>query len=251
MLGINGKKALITGGSRGIGLAIVRSFANLGTSVAFTGTNQEKLTNLEQELSNEFKNSKFLGIACNMSDKESVLKLVPTVVEKFGGLDVLVCNAGITKDGLAMRMKDEDFAEVIDINLKANFTLNREAVKVMMKQRWGRIINMASIVGLTGNAGQANYAASKAGLIAMTKSIAQEVASRNITVNAIAPGFIRTDMTDAIPEAAKQAILTKIPMASYGSAEDIAGGVLYLASDYGKYITGEVLNINGGMAMNG
>jgi len=188
-------------------------------------------------------------LPCNLSSAEEVEKLVPAAEAALGGLDILVNNAGITRDGLAMRMKDEDWQAVIDVNLTANFRLSRAAVKLMMKKRWGRIINVTSIVGVTGNPGQANYVASKAGLIGMTKSLAQELASRNVTANCIAPGFIASPMTDVLNDKQKEAILGRIPAGRMGGPADIAAAVVYLASDEAGYVTGQTLHVNGGMAM--
>ena len=186
---------------------------------------------------------------CDVSKSSDVEQLFKSSLQKFSRIDILINNAGITKDGLVMRMKEEDWDLVLDINLKGSFLMTREAVKIMMKQKYGRIINIASIVGLMGNAGQANYTASKGGLIALTKTTAREVASRNINVNAIAPGFIDTAMTRALPENVKTAMLNMIPLQKFGNAEDIAGAALFLASDLSTYITGQVLSVNGGMLM--
>lgn len=240
MINLTGKTALITGASGAIGGAIATLFHKLGCHVIISGSNEEKL----KTLGNILKDNYTIKV-CNLSDTQECSNLI-TQIEK---LDILVCNAGITKDGLAMRMNDEDFNKVIDINLKANFILNREAIKKMMPNKYGRIINMASVVGVSGNPGQANYCASKAGLIGMTKSLAYEVASRGITVNAVAPGFIKSDMTDKLNDAQKEAITSKIPLKTYGMPEDIANMVAFLASDQASYITGQTMHINGGMLM--
>jgi 3-oxoacyl-[acyl-carrier protein] reductase len=188
-------------------------------------------------------------VTCNLSSAEDVEKLIPAAEAAMGGLDILVNNAGITRDGLAMRMKDEDWQAVIDVNLTSSFRLARAALKLMMKKRWGRIVSITSVVGVTGNPGQANYVASKAGLIGMSKSLAQELASRNVTVNCVAPGFIATAMTEALNDKQKEAILGRIPAGRMGSSDDIAAAVLYLASEEAGYVTGQTLHVNGGMAM--
>lgn len=250
MFKLNGKKALVTGASGGIGAAICKDLLRSGVAnLAISGSNKEKLEAFSVELKKEFVNATIHPLTCNLSNKEEVAGLITSANEKMSGLDILVCNAGITKDALSIRIKDDDWQAVLDINLTANFILNREAVKIMMKNRAGRIINITSIVGQTGNVGQANYAASKAGLVAMTKSIAQEVATRGVTVNAIAPGFIETHMTDVLPDAVKEAIKAKIPAASLGKAEDVSAAAVFLASDEARYITGQTINVNGGMHM--
>lgn len=238
MFNLTGKVALVTGASGGIGGACTRSLHKLGAHVIISGTNLEKLENLAAELGNNVEIK-----ACDLSDKVATEALIDDL-EK---LDILVCNAGITKDGLAMRMSNDDFDKVIDINLKSSFILNRSAVKKMIKARYGRIINITSVVAVAGNPGQANYCASKAGLIGMSKSLALEIASRNVTVNCIAPGFIETNMTEKLSDEQKSAIITRIPLKSMGTADDIAAGVVYLASDEARYITGQTLHINGGM----
>ena len=237
---LTGQTALITGATGGIGSAISKTLHSLGAHVIISGTNIEKLENFGSILE-----SNYTAIPCDLSQPDSCVKLISSI-EK---LDILVCNAGITKDLLSIKMTDEDFAAVININLMSGFALNREAIKKMIKARYGRIINISSIVGFTGNAGQANYAASKAGLVGMTKSLALEVASRNITINCIAPGFIESAMTDKLSDLQKEAIYNKIPMKKFGSADDVASGVAFLASNFAKYITGQTLHINGGMAM--
>lgn len=231
---------LLTGASGGIGQAIAKKMIELGAHLYISGSNEEKLNALADNLGDNC-----TKLVCNLGDSSAVEEMI-TKVEK---LDVLICNAGITKDTLAIKMKNEDFDSVIDINLKANFILNREALRKMMRQRYGRIINISSVVGVSGNPGQANYCASKAGLIGMTKSLACEVASRGITVNAIAPGFIKSNMTDALTDAQKEAILQKIPAKQLGAAEDIANAVMFLASPASSYITGQTIHVNGGMLM--
>jgi 3-oxoacyl-[acyl-carrier protein] reductase len=244
MFDLTGKTALVTGATGGIGAAIAKALHKAGATVAISGTRQPALDALKAELG-----TRVHTIACNLSSPEDVEKLVPAAEAAMGGLDILVNNAGVTKDGLAMRMKDEDWQSVIDINLTSNFRLSRAAMKGMMKKRAGRIINVTSIVGVTGNPGQANYVASKAGLIGLTKSLAQELATRNVTVNCVAPGFIATPMTDVLNEKQKEAILGRIPAGRMGGADDIAAAVLYLASDEAGYVTGQTLHVNGGMAM--
>ncbi|QIK97217.1 3-oxoacyl-[acyl-carrier-protein] reductase [Sphingomonas sp. HDW15A] len=245
MFDLSGKTALVTGASGGLGSAIVKALIDQGATVAVSGSNEAKL----KEFASGF-GSKAIPLVCNLSDTASVDQLVPQAVEALGGkIDILVNNAGITRDNLAMRMKDEDFQQVITVNLEAAFRLMRAAMKPMMKARRGRIINITSVVGVTGNPGQANYVASKAGLIGMSKSFAQEVASRGITVNCIAPGFMISAMTDALNDAQREAILGKIPAGAMGKGEDIGAAVVYLASDEAGYVTGQTLHVNGGMAM--
>jgi 3-oxoacyl-[acyl-carrier protein] reductase len=241
---LNGKKALITGATGGIGGAIAKSFYGAGASLAISGSRQEKLEVFAGEIG-----AGVMPIACDLSDLANVDALIKNAEEKLAGLDVLVCNAGVTRDNLALRMKDEEWQQVIDVNLTASFRLARAAIKGMLKRRSGRIIFITSVVGWTGNAGQANYCASKAGLTGMAKSLAHEVASRGITINCIAPGFIATNMTDALNDEQKAKISGNIPLGRMGSAEDIASGALYLASDAGNYITGQTLHINGGLYM--
>jgi len=246
MLRLEGKKALITGASGGIGAAIARIFHKSGATVLLTGTNETKLTKIQSELG-EARTHK---LTADLSNPKEAAQLIEKTCDIFGCLDILVCNAGITRDTLSMRMKDEDFDQVINLNLKATFILNREAVKHMIKNRAGRIINISSIVAFTGNPGQANYCASKAGIIGMSKAIAKEIASRNITVNCIAPGFIDTSMTEKITDEQKARIKTLIPSGRVGSPLDIAYAALYLASDTAGYVTGSTLHVNGGMFMN-
>ncbi len=244
MFDLSGMKALVTGASGGIGAAIARALAERGAMVALSGTRLDALTGLASELG-----EKAIALPCNLSDPSSVEGLLPRVVERFGGLDILVNNAGITKDMLAMRMKDEDWQSVLQVNLEAAFRLSRAALKPMMKARFGRIVNITSIVGVTGNPGQANYAASKAGLIGMSKALAAEVASRNITVNCVAPGFIASPMTDALTEDQKSKLMEKIPAGRLGEGADVATACVYLVSREAAYVTGQTLHVNGGMAM--
>jgi len=243
MFDLKGKKALVTGATGGIGGAIARALHAAGAQVALSGTRQEALDALSAELPGS------VALACNLSDPAETDGLIGRSEEALGGLDILVANAGITKDGLLLRMKDEDFERVLDVNLGSYFRLARAASKGMIKRRLGRIIAITSVVGVTGNPGQANYAASKAGMIGFTKSIAQELASRGITANCIAPGFIVSPMTDALNEAQKEAITKSIPAARLGQPDDIAAAVVYLASDQASYVTGQTLHVNGGMAM--
>lgn len=244
MFSLDRKTALITGASGGIGAAIAKALHDAGATIAISGTRLEALEKVKTALG-----ARVHILPCNLSNAEDVEKLVPAAEAVMGGLDILVNNAGITKDGLAMRMKDEDWSSVIDVNLTASFRLARAAMKLMMKKRFGRIINITSIVGVTGNPGQANYVASKAGLIGLTKSIAQELATRGVTANCVAPGFIATPMTDGLNDKQKEAILARIPAGRMGGPTDIAAAVLYLASDEAGYVTGQTLHVNGGMAM--
>ncbi|MDR1827830.1 MAG: 3-oxoacyl-[acyl-carrier-protein] reductase [Methylobacteriaceae bacterium] len=244
MFTLTGKKALVTGATGGIGQAVAKALHEQGAEVVVSGTRRVVLDALAAELG-----ERVHVIEANLSDTESVESLVPAAEKAMGGLDILVNNAGITRDNLFMRMKDEEWEAVLQVNLTAPFRLTRAAIKGMMRRRWGRIINISSVVGATGNPGQGNYAATKAGLGGMARSLAAEVASRNITVNCIAPGFIATPMTDALTDAQKQAILNRIPAARLGSPEDVAGAVVYLASEQAAYITGQTIHVNGGMAM--
>ena len=245
MFNLTGKTALVTGATGGIGAAIAKALHKAGATVAISGTRANVLEELKAELGGE----RVVVLPCNLSDAAAVEKLVPEAEAAMGSLDILVNNAGITKDGLAMRMKDEDWSAVIDVNLTASFRLARAAMRNMMKKRQGRIINITSVVGVTGNPGQANYVASKAGVIGLTKSLAQELAARNVTVNAVAPGFIATPMTDVLNDKQKEMILGRVPAGKLGTPEDIAAAVLYLASDEAGYVTGQTLHVNGGMAM--
>ena len=242
MFDFSGQKVLVTGASGGIGEEIVKYFSNCNAVVGLSARNVEKMEKLQKEL----KNSSFI-YKCDLSNVEEVETLFDKADEEMGGVDILICNAGITKDNLSMRMSNEEFDSVLNVNLKSTFILNRNAIKKMMKRKYGRIINITSVVGFTGNAGQANYCASKAGIVGMTKAICQEVASRNITVNCVAPGFIETPMTDVLNEEQKNKILNTIPMKTMGKPSDIANAVLFLASKESSYITGQTLHINGGM----
>ena len=245
MFDLSGMTALITGASGGIGSAIAEALAGQGARLAVSGSNAEKLEAFRAQLGGDH-----VAVACNLSDSAAVDALVPKAVEALGGrLDILVNNAGVTRDNLAMRMKDEEWSDVIRINLEAAFRLARAALKPMMRARHGRIISITSVVGATGNPGQANYAASKAGLVGMSKALAQEVASRNITVNCIAPGFIQSAMTDALPDSQKESLLGRIPAGKLGSGNDVAAAAVYLASREAGYVTGQTLHVNGGMAM--
>ena len=245
MFDLTGMTALVTGASGGIGSAIAAALAQQGARVALSGTREEALAVVAETLPNDP-----VILPCNLSDTAAVDGLVPRAVEALGGrLDILVNNAGVTRDNLAMRMKDEEWDQVIAVNLSAAFRLIRAAAKPMMKARFGRVISITSVVGTTGNPGQANYAASKGGLTAMTKALAQELASRNITVNCVAPGFITSPMTDVLPDAQKEALTTKIPAGRLGDGADIGAAVAYLASKDAAYVTGQTLHVNGGMAM--
>lgn len=244
MFNLTGKSALVTGATGGIGGAVAKALHAQGAQVAISGTRREALEALATELG-----SRVHIVPANLSDKDSVEALIPAAEAALGQVDILVNNAGVTRDNLFMRMKDEEWETVLRVNLEAAFRLSRAVIKGMMKRRWGRIVSVTSVIGTTGNAGQANYAASKAGLIGMSKSLAQEVASRNITVNCIAPGFIATPMTDVLNEKQREGILTKVPMARLGTPEDIAAAAVYLASDEAAYLTGQTLHINGGMTM--
>jgi 3-oxoacyl-[acyl-carrier protein] reductase len=244
MFDLTGKCALVTGASGGIGGAIARVLHAQGAKVALHGTRVDPLNELAAELGD----GAFVTPA-NLMDAQAVADLPKQAAEAMGSLDILVNNAGLTRDNLAMRMKDEEWDQVIAVNLTATFQLTRAVLRGMMKKRWGRIVGITSIVGVTGNAGQMNYAASKAGMIGMYKSLAQEVASRNITVNCLAPGFIATPMTEDLNEDQQAKLKENIPARRMGSVDDIASGVLYLASEEAAYVTGQTLHINGGMAM--
>lgn len=245
MFDLTGKRALVTGATGGLGGAIARQLHAAGAHVALSGTRAEKLEDLAKELGE----GTFVT-PCNLSDGDAVDALPGQAAEAMGGnIDILVSNAGLTRDGLLMRMKQEDWDIVQKVNLEAYFRLTKACLRPMMKARWGRIIGITSVVGVTGNPGQANYAASKAGMIGFTKSIGQEVASRGITANCIAPGFIGSPMTDVLTDAQKEAILVKIPAGALGSSDDIAAATLYLASTEAGYVTGQTLHVNGGMAM--
>jgi 3-oxoacyl-[acyl-carrier protein] reductase len=244
MFDLTGKSALVTGASGGIGADIARVLHAAGATVGLSGTRIEPLEVLATELG-----SRAHVLPCNLSNPEDVEGLVKRATDAMGAVDILVNNAGITRDGLAMRMSDDDWQSVIDVNLTAAFRLCRAAIRGMMKARWGRIINISSVVGRAGNAGQANYAASKGGLVALSKSLAEEVASRGITVNCVAPGFIETAMTDKLNEAQRATILASVPAGRMGTPQEIAAAVLYLASQEAAYVTGATLHVNGGMDM--
>ena len=244
MFDLTGKTALVTGASGGIGSAVARALAAQGATVALSGTREDALKAVAAEIPGA------VIVPCNLGDAEAVEGLIPAALEALGGkIDILVNNAGVTRDNLVMRMKDDEWSDVIRINLEAAFRLIRAASKPMMKARVGRIITITSVVGTTGNPGQANYAASKGGLTAMSKALAQELASRNITVNCVAPGFITSPMTDGLPDAQKEALTTRIPAGRLGDGADIGAAVVYLASDEAAYVTGQTLHVNGGMAM--
>ncbi len=244
MFDLAGKCALVTGASGGLGKAIAAALHNAGAKVALSGTRTGPLEALAAELGE----GAFV-VPANLSDPQSVAALPKAAEEAMGQVDILINNAGITRDNITMRMKDEEWDDVMQVNLKAAFKLSQGLMRGMMKRRYGRIVNITSIVGVTGNAGQVNYAASKAGMIGMTKSLAQELASRNITVNAIAPGFIESPMTDVLSDDQKNNLLMNVPMKRLGFGHEIAAGAVYLASDEAAYVTGQTLHINGGMAM--
>ena len=246
---LKNKVAVVTGGTRGIGYAVVEKFLKNGAKVVLFGSRQETVEKALAALKEENPDWEVSGAWPKLTDAKAVADEMAKIKEKYGRIDILVNNAGITRDGLLMRMKDEDFDAVIDINLKGVYLVTKAVSKIMMKQRSGHIINMTSVVGVIGNAGQTNYAASKAGVIGFTKSCAKELASRGITVNAIAPGFINTDMTDVLPEKVKEAMVTEIPLGRMADAEEVATVVTFLASDFANYITGQVINVDGGMVM--
>jgi 3-oxoacyl-[acyl-carrier protein] reductase len=253
MFDLHGMTALVTGASGGIGSSIARALAKQGARLAVSGSNAQKLRFFRDELDEHspqhLQEVDHVAITCDLSNPEDVEKLIPAAVDSLGKIDILINNAGITRDNLAMRMKDEEWDAVIRINLEAAFRLMRAACRPMMKAKFGRIITITSVVGATGNPGQVNYAAAKGGLTAMSKSLAQEVASRGITVNCVAPGFIRTAMTEVLPDAQKEALNSRIPMGRMGEGEDIGAAVAYLASREAGYVTGQTLHVNGGMAM--
>jgi 3-oxoacyl-[acyl-carrier protein] reductase len=244
MFDLTGKRALVTGASGGIGREIAKALGKAGATVALSGTRVSALEATAQEMTGEQ-----VIIPCNLSNLEEVDKLVPQAEAALGGIDILVNNAGITRDNLFMRMKDEEWDDVIAVNLTASFHLTRAVLRGMMKARFGRIIGITSVVGVVGNPGQGNYAASKAGLIGMSKALAYEVASRNITVNTIAPGFIGSSMTEELNDKQKETILAKVPAGRLGTAEEVAATAVFLASNEASYITGHTLNVNGGMVM--
>ncbi len=245
MFDLTGMTALVTGASGGIGSAIARALAGRGAKLAISGSNADKLEAFRATLGGDH-----VPLACDLSDAAAVDALVPRAVAALGGgLDILVNNAGVTRDNLVMRMKDAEWADVIGVNLEAAFRLVRAASKPMMKARFGRIVSVTSVVGATGNPGQANYAASKAGLVGLSKAVAQELAGRGVTVNCVAPGFIRSAMTDALPDAQKAQLAARIPSGALGEGGDVAAAVVYLASREAGYVTGQTLHVNGGMAM--
>jgi 3-oxoacyl-[acyl-carrier protein] reductase len=244
MFELTGKTALVTGATGGIGGAIARAFHRQGATVALSGTRREVLDTIAGELK-----ERVHVLPCNLSNTDEVEALVPSAEKAMGQLDILVCNAGITRDNLFVQLKDEDWDQVIAVNLSATFRLTRAATKLMMRKRFGRLIGITSVVGVTGNAGQGNYTAAKAGMIGMFKSIAQEYARRNVTANCIAPGFIATAMTDALNDKQRAAILEKVPAGRLGTSDDIAAAAVYLASNEAAYVTGQTLHVNGGMAM--
>lgn len=250
MFDLTGMTALVTGSSGGIGSAIARALAGQGARLALSGSNGAKLRSFREQLNSEI-GGDHVEITCDLSNPTQVEELIPATVDTLGKIDILVNNAGVTRDNLAMRMKDEEWDEVIRINLEAAFRLLRAAARPMMKARYGRIISITSVVGATGNPGQMNYAAAKAGLTGMTKSLAQELASRGVTANCVAPGFIRTAMTDVLPDAQKDALNARIPAGRMGEGEEIGAAVAFLASKEAAYITGQTLHVNGGMAMLG
>jgi len=246
-MSLTGKKALVTGASRGIGKAVAMKLAAEGADVIVTATSLERAKQTADQIT--LLGRKAIPVKVDVGVASDVENLFQLVVEEFGSLDILVNNAGITRDGLLMRMKDEDWDSVLDVNLKGTFLCTREAIKMMAKVKSGRIVTISSVVGEMGNAGQANYCASKAGIIGFTKAVAREYAKRNITVNAVAPGFIETDMTGVLAEGVREELLKQIPVNRFGSPEDIANAVYYLVSDLGSYVTGQVIAVNGGMHM--
>jgi 3-oxoacyl-[acyl-carrier protein] reductase len=245
---LKGKTAVVTGASRGIGRAIALKLAKLGANIVVNYRNSEDAV---KEVVREIQalGATALAIQCDISSYSDVESMMKKSLEQFGTIDILVNNAGITKDGLLMRMKEEDFDSVIDINLKGAFNCTRHVSAIMLKQRQGRIINISSVSGLTGNAGQVNYSSAKAGILGMTKAVARELASRNVTCNAVAPGYIQTDMTDGLSEKVKDTIMSTIPLKRLGMPEDVANAVAFLASEEASYITGQVINVDGGMVM--
>ena len=245
---LKGKTAVVTGASRGIGRAIAVKLARLGANVVVNYRNSvEAVQEVVKEI--EALGAKALAVQCDISSYSDAENMMKKCIEEFGSLDILVNNAGITKDGLLMRMKEEDFDSVIDINLKGAFNCTRHVSAIMLKQRSGRIINISSVSGLTGNAGQVNYSSAKAGILGMTKAVAKELASRNVTCNAVAPGYIQTDMTDVLSDKVKDTIMNTIPLKRLGNPEDVANAVAFLASEEASYITGQIINVDGGMVM--
>lgn len=247
-MSLHGKIAVVTGGSRGIGRAICLELARQGAAVVFSYAGNQQAAQ-ETETACAVLGAKVRGVQADVADAAAVKELFDGVIKEFGRVDILVNNAGITRDGLIMLMKEADFDQVVETNLKGAFLCSKAVARPMMKQRFGRIINLCSVVGLRGNAGQVNYAASKAGIIGITKSLAKELATRGITVNAVAPGFIDTDMTAALPESARTGLLGTIPMGKLGRPEDVASAVAFFAADAAEYITGQVLCVDGGMAI--
>ena len=245
-ISLKGKVSLITGSTRGIGRAIAEKLAAAGSTVIITGTSREKAQAVAKEISERYSVEAF-GVEMNLLSEESIKEAFNEINQKVDGIDILVNNAGITKDKLFLRMNLQDWEEVIRVNLTGVFLVTQNAIKKMLKQRWGRIVNVSSVVGFTGNVGQTNYAATKAGLIGFTKSLAKELAPRNILVNAVAPGFIETDMTAVLSEELKEQYKSQIPLGRFGSPEEVANVVLFLVSDLASYITGEVIHVNGGM----
>jgi 3-oxoacyl-[acyl-carrier protein] reductase len=241
------KSVIVTGGARGIGKRIAEKFAEEGANIIITDINESVLE--EAKKISEMYKTNVIGVKQNVSIESDCKNVVEQAVKTFGKLDILVNNAGITKDGLAIKMKEEDFMDVININLKGTFLMSKYALSVMSLNRYGKIINISSIVGLSGQAGQVNYSSSKAGVIGLTKSLAREYAKRNININAVAPGFIKTDMTDKLDDKTKQDIISQIPLQRFGSVDDVANCVLFLASDESSYITGQVISVNGGLYM--
>ncbi|WP_417468284.1 3-oxoacyl-[acyl-carrier-protein] reductase [Maricaulis sp.] len=244
MFDLTGKNALVTGATGGLGQAIAKALHAQGATVALSGTRENVLQDLAAELG-----ERTHVLPCNLSDADAVDALPKQAAEAMGSMDILIANAGITRDQLLMRMKDDDWDMVLRVNLESYFRLCRAALRGMMKARWGRIVGITSVVGVTGNPGQTNYCASKAGMIGFSKSLAQEVASRGVTVNCVAPGFIASPMTDVLNEEQRKAILTKIPAGDLGTGDDIAAAIVYLASQEANYVTGQTLHVNGGMAM--
>lgn len=246
MINLSGKKALVTGSTRGIGRAIAFKLAEAGAEVVITGRNEERAREVAKEVASRT-SAGALGLELDLSSKDSIERCFERIGKEVGDIDILVNNAGINRDVLFMRMKLEDWEEVIRVNLTGTFLVTQKVVRGMIKKRWGRIINISSVVGFIGNVGQANYTASKAGLIGFTKTLARELATRNITVNAVAPGFIETDMTEELPDDIRERFRSQIPMDRFGQPEDVANVVLFLASDLSSYITGEVIHVNGGL----